>query len=165
MGSNAFSSSWPASAAIVIVTSFPIILKATWLTTSGITGLTLPGIIDEPFCLAGRLISPNPALGPDDINRRSLAILDKVTAQAFTAPDTATKGSRFCVASIRSYACTNSISETSTRLGTILLRYASSALIPVPTAVPPILRVHISSIALSIRWISRITATEYALNS
>ena len=44
------------------------------------------------------LISPKPALGPDDIRRRSFAILDKVTAQAFTAPDTATNGSRFCVA-------------------------------------------------------------------
>jgi hypothetical protein len=24
--------------------------KATWLTTSGITGLTLPGMIDDPAC-------------------------------------------------------------------------------------------------------------------
>ena len=32
-------------------------------------------------------------------------------------------------------------------------------------AVPPILRVRISSIALSILWISRMIATEYALNS
>ena len=51
--------------------------------------------MEEPFCFAGRLISPKPALGPEDIRRRSFAIFDNVTAHAFTAPDTATKESRF----------------------------------------------------------------------
>ena len=60
IGSKALSCSWPASAAKVMVTSLPITSKATWLTTSGITGLTLPGMIDEPACRAGRLISPKP---------------------------------------------------------------------------------------------------------
>ena len=45
---------------MVTVTSLPITSKATWFTTSGITGLTLPGMIDEPACIAGRLISPKP---------------------------------------------------------------------------------------------------------
>ena len=88
MGSKAFSSSWPASAAMVIVMSFPIILKATWFTTSGITGFIFPGMMEDPFCLAGRLISPNPVLGPEDMSRRSLDILDRFTAQVFTIPDT-----------------------------------------------------------------------------
>jgi hypothetical protein len=54
--------SWscPASAAIVTVMSPPITSKQTWFTTSGITGFTLPGMIDEPGCMAGRLISPSP---------------------------------------------------------------------------------------------------------
>ena len=39
----AFSSSCPPSAAIVIVTSFPMMLNATWFTTSGMTGFTFPG--------------------------------------------------------------------------------------------------------------------------
>ena len=76
------------------------------------------------------------------------------------APDTATKGSRFWVASIRSKAWTKSIPDTSTRLGTIRFKYTLSALIPVPMAVPPMLRNRISSMALSIRLISRSTATE-----
>jgi hypothetical protein len=32
------------------VTSLPITSKAIWFTTSGITGLTLPGMMDEPAC-------------------------------------------------------------------------------------------------------------------
>jgi hypothetical protein len=33
---------------MVTVMSLPMTSKAIWLTTSGITGLTLPGMIDEP---------------------------------------------------------------------------------------------------------------------
>ena len=39
------------------------------------TGLTLPGMIDEPGCRSGRLISPSPVRGPEPIQRRSLQIL------------------------------------------------------------------------------------------
>jgi hypothetical protein len=48
IGSNALSCSWAASDAIVIIRSLPITSKATWFITSGMTGLTLPGMIDEP---------------------------------------------------------------------------------------------------------------------
>ena len=106
-GSKAFSSSCPASAAMVMVVSCPTMWKATWLTTSGMTGFTLPGMMEDPFCFAGRLISPNPVFGPEDISRRSLHILERSTAQVFTTPDTATKPSRFSVASKRSSACFN----------------------------------------------------------
>ena len=61
IGSKALSWSWPASAAMVTVTSLPITSKAIWLTTSGMTGLTLPGMMLDPACTAGRLISPSPA--------------------------------------------------------------------------------------------------------
>ena len=44
-------------------------------TTSGITGLTLPGMIDEPGCRSGMRISARPVRGPLAIQRRSLAIL------------------------------------------------------------------------------------------
>jgi hypothetical protein len=44
---NAFSCSWPASAAKVTVMSLPNHF-AIWFTTSGITGLTWSGLIDEP---------------------------------------------------------------------------------------------------------------------
>ena len=54
IGSKALSCSWPAFAAIVTVMSLPITSNAIWFTTSGITGLTLPGMIEEPACTAGR---------------------------------------------------------------------------------------------------------------
>ena len=44
---------------------------------------------------AGRLISIQPARGPELIRRKSLLILDSVTAQDLTAPDTARKKSGF----------------------------------------------------------------------
>ena len=53
------------------------------LTTSGITGLTLPGMIDEPGCLAGRLISRRPQRGPDDSSRRSLQTFESLIARLF----------------------------------------------------------------------------------
>ena len=45
---------------IVIAASLPITWAATWITTSGITGLTLPGMIEEPFCSSGRRSSASP---------------------------------------------------------------------------------------------------------
>ena len=49
--------------------------KQTWFTISGIDGLILPGMIDEPGCTAGSVISSMPVRGPMTISRRSLAIL------------------------------------------------------------------------------------------
>ena len=46
------------------LTSWPMTSMAAWLTASGITGFTLPGMIDEPACRCGRRISPKPASGP-----------------------------------------------------------------------------------------------------
>ena len=43
--------------------SLPITSNATWFITSGITGLTLPGMIDEPACRGGSLMSPKPSRG------------------------------------------------------------------------------------------------------
>ena len=76
--------------------------------------------MEEPFCFAGRLISPNPVLGPEDNNLKSLHILDKSTAHAFNAPETATKPSKFSVASKRFSACFNGYPVTLERFGTIL---------------------------------------------
>jgi hypothetical protein len=41
---------------------------------SAITGFTLPGMMLEPGCTAGKRISSNPEVGPDANKRRSLAI-------------------------------------------------------------------------------------------
>src|SRR5690606_14121072 len=60
-GSNTLSWSWPASAAIVTVRSLPTTWWQTWVTTSGMTGFTLPGMMLEPGCMGGNEISPRPA--------------------------------------------------------------------------------------------------------
>ena len=107
-GSMALSCSWPASAARVTVRSLPITWKAIWLITSGITGLTFPGMIDEPGCIAGSLISPKPARGPLLRRRRSLQILESLTAMRFRTPENVTKAPMSDVASIKSPAGTRS---------------------------------------------------------
>ena len=84
-GSMTLSWSWPASAAKVSVTSLPITLKQTWLTTSGMIGLTLAGMIEEPAARSGRRISPRPARGPEDSSLRSLQILESLTARRLMA--------------------------------------------------------------------------------
>ena len=60
--------------------SLPITCAATWVTASGMTGLTLPGMIELPGCRSGRKISDSPVRGPLPIHRRSLAILMSATA-------------------------------------------------------------------------------------
>src|SRR6478672_6749475 len=82
-GSKTFSCSWPPSAAIDTVMSLPITRKHTLLTTSGITGLTLPGMIDDPGCFGGRLISLRPHRGPDESSRRSLHTFESFIARLF----------------------------------------------------------------------------------
>ena len=44
------------------------------MAASQMTGLTLPGMIEEPGCRSGMAISPRPVLGPEPIQRRSLLI-------------------------------------------------------------------------------------------
>ena len=56
------------------------------MTDSAITGLTLPGMIDEPGCNSGRISSPMPQRGPEPIQRMSLAIFIRLTATVFKHP-------------------------------------------------------------------------------
>ena len=107
IGSMTFSSSCPASDAIVTVRSLPITRNATWLTTSGITGLTLPGMIDDPGWRGGRLISFSPQRGPDESSRRSLQIFESFTARRFWAEEFIMKAPVSLVASIMFDASTS----------------------------------------------------------
>ena len=66
--------------------SLPITLKHTWFTTSGTTGFTLAGMIEEPACNSGKLISLIPARGPEESKRKSLHTLESFTAVRFNAP-------------------------------------------------------------------------------
>ena len=56
-GSITLSSNCPASEARQMVWSLPMTWKATWFTTSAMTGFTLPGMMEEPGWRAGRLSS------------------------------------------------------------------------------------------------------------
>ena len=69
-----------------MVTSFPMTSTQTIMVASGITGLILPGMIDEPGCRLGSTISARPACGPEFIQRRSLAILYRAVARVFNWP-------------------------------------------------------------------------------
>ncbi|CSA45795.1 Uncharacterised protein [Vibrio cholerae] len=69
-----------------MVLSLPNTLKQTWFTTSGITGFTFAGMMDEPACSSGKLISFRPARGPEESRRRSLQILESFIARRFNAP-------------------------------------------------------------------------------
>ena len=83
---NTFSSKWPCIAPTVIAASFPITWADTCVTTSGMTGFTLPGMIELPFWSSGSRISARPARGPEPMSRRSFAIFVSETATVFSAP-------------------------------------------------------------------------------
>src|SRR3989338_8738256 len=70
---------------------FPDTRKYSWFMVSGNTGLTLPGMMDEPFCSSPKVISAMPPLGPLAMNRKSVAILERSTHRAVTAWDMARK--------------------------------------------------------------------------
>ena len=80
IGMNTLSSNAPWVPPKVTATSLPMTCAPTWVTASGMTGLTLPGMIELPGCRSGSRISPRPVRGPLPIQRRSLAILIRATA-------------------------------------------------------------------------------------
>ena len=70
------------------------------------TGLTLPGMIEDPGCTAGSRISPKPVRGPEDSSRRSLQIFESLTATRSRVAENSTNAPRSEVASIRFEAST-----------------------------------------------------------
>src|SRR5207244_414323 len=55
--------------ATAIATSLPMTVTPTCITASGMTGLTFPGMIEEPGWTAGRFSSRKPVWGPDPSHR------------------------------------------------------------------------------------------------
>ncbi len=92
-GSITLSSNDPEAPATVIVVSLPMTRAQAIRVASGMTGLTLPGMMLDPGCRSGRRISPSPVRGPEPIQRRSLQILLSDTATTLAAADTSTKAS------------------------------------------------------------------------
>ncbi len=79
-GSITFSSKLPICAPMATDASLPMTCAQTIMVASGMTGLILPGMIDEPGCSGGSTISAKPACGPLFIKRKSLAIFINPTA-------------------------------------------------------------------------------------
>ncbi len=67
---------------------------------SAITGLTLPGIIEEPGCAGGSVISAKPVLGPELKRRKSFAILINSIANTLTELETSTIEALHCLEQI-----------------------------------------------------------------
>ena len=104
---------------------------------SGMTGLTLPGMIEDPGCRSGMCSSPRPVFGPEPIQRRSLLILVSDTAIVRSAPDASTRPSRLACASKWSLASVIGSSVSAASSAMTFCGKPSGVLMPVPTAVPP----------------------------
>ena len=86
------------------------------------TATTVPGMMLDPACIAGRLISPSPARGPEDSSLKSLQVFESLTATRFKTPESCTKAPASCVASTRLPAVLSAIPVMSESL-----RHASAA--------------------------------------
>ncbi len=131
------SSNAPDAPAQATVASLPTTRAQTMRTASGITGFTLPGMIDDPGWRSGMRISPRPVLGPEPIHLRSLQILVRLTAMVRSAPPSSTSASRADCASkwLRASERGNPVSWA--RSAMTREENPGGVLIPVPTAVPP----------------------------
>ena len=107
----------------------------------------MPGIIEDPGCMAGRFISPNPQRGPDASRRRSLHILFIFTATLLIAEEYPTRQEVSEVAPTKSSDNLISQPVSSFKAFTHFSAYSGSAVIPVPMAVAPMLTVRNSSAA------------------
>ena len=121
----------------MMAVSLPITCAATWRTTSGMTGLTLPGMIDEPFWSSGSAISDSPQRGPDPIRARSLAIFVSDTATTLSAPESSTRESRLAWASNGSAGPSTGTLVASVSRARTPAAKSGWVFRPVPTAVPP----------------------------
>ncbi len=136
-GSMTLSSKLPFELATVTARSLPITWAATIITASQMTGLILPGMMDEPGWSAGRVISPRPAMGPEFSHLRSLAIFMSAEASVLRAPLSSAEVS--CVACAEKWFPVSSkgMPVASARCEMASDAKSAGALIPVPTAVPP----------------------------
>ncbi len=133
-----FNSKFPNCPPIEMVKSFPITWAATWHTASGITGLTFPGMIEDPGWTGGINISPIPHLGPLPSHLISFAIFIRLTARVLREPLASTTASLEPWASKWLSASLNLFFVALLSLFATNLANLGCVFIPVPTAVPPI---------------------------
>jgi hypothetical protein len=92
----------------VTVRSAPATEKATWLTTSGITGLTLPGMMRRSGLLGGQVDLAETRLRPEESSRRSLQIFESFIALRLRVEENDMNDPVSLVASTRSSAVARS---------------------------------------------------------
>ncbi len=104
---------------------------------SHFVGLTYPGMIELPGSFSGKEISPSPHLGPLHNNLVSLAIVLRLHAMTFRAPDISTRESCPARDSNLLGAETKGREVSLAICSAIATSYPLIVLSPVPTAVPP----------------------------
>ena len=132
-----FSSKLPSAPPMVTATSDAMTWMATISMASAWVGLTLPGMMDDPGSFDGKISSPMPVRGPDPSQRRSLAILNRVTAAAFSPPCARTRRSMVAWAVNLFGAVTNGAPVIDAISAATSSSKPGGAFSPVPTAVPP----------------------------
>ena len=145
--------------------SLPKTCIATWVTISHMTGLTLPGMIDDPACSSGRCSSPRPVAGPDPMSLMSLAILISATAKLRRWAEASTNPSRAAWAANRLGAMLRSTPKRAASRETTSAPNAGSAFNPLPTAVPPRGTLPTRASALWSRSMASATWAAYPSNS
>ncbi len=107
---------------MVMAVLLPKTWTQTWVSASHWVGLTFPGMIDDPGCTAGSLISARPARGPMLSSRRSLAIFPSSTASRRIAPEYASTSPMLCVTRKRFAAgrSVNAVSLLSTKPASVV---------------------------------------------
>ncbi len=129
------------------------------------TGFTLPGMMEEPGWMAGRLISPMEQRGPEPSRRMSFAILKREVAMALSWPCASTRASRAAWASNGFSARWHSKPVRSLRRAIAVSGKVSWRFRPVPMAVPPRGSSNRDLIALWQRSIPRSACFAYPENS
>jgi len=122
---------------MVTATSEAITWMATMSMASACVGFTLPGMIDDPGSLAGRISSWIPVRGPEPSQRRSFAILNSVTAAALSPACARTMRSRVPWAVNLLPAVSNGAPVICAICAATCSPKPGGAFSPVPTAVPP----------------------------
>ena len=137
-GSITLSSKLPAAPPKATAASLPMTWATTWETASGMTGLTLPGMIDDPGCRSGRRISASPDRGPRRHPAQVGGASCRATRRSSAAPRTPPPGRRARPAP-RSGRGPRASGRPVPRARRLITPRANplGALMPVPTAVPP----------------------------
>src|SRR6476620_61497 len=102
--------------------SLPTTWNETIAASSGMTGLILPGMIEDPGWRPGRFTSAKPVLGPEEIRRRSLEMRMISSARLRNAEETCAMQAFDCMAQRMSAAGVSFWPEIAARLATALAR-------------------------------------------